>query len=214
MLRGTLLAVLVLAAPLAAAGPRTGLELTPFAGWRTGGEFEAQPDGGVARDTDLDEGGSAGLIINFPADAQTEWELYYGRQRTELGQAGEGAPGEPVPGRVTLSYLHAGGTYLFDDPFGGGQARPYVVATIGATRMDPAGFDPETWFSFALGGGLKLAPTRRLGLRLEGRFFGSVVDSDEAIFCRSDPEGSRCLLVASGDVLWQFEALAGVVFRF
>lgn len=186
--------------------------MTPFAGYRFGGEFDSVDDGDVARDLDLDEAGSLGLIINFPADAVTEWEIFYSRQKTRLDSAAPWSVDEPVVDDLTVTYLHAGGTYLFE----GERARPYIVATLGASRFDPddAGFDAETYFSFALGGGLKLAPTSRIGLRLEGRLFGSLVDSDEAIFCRAGPEGSRCLIATSGSILWQFEALAGVIFRF
>jgi opacity protein-like surface antigen len=141
----------------------------------------------------------------------TEWEVYLGRQSTSLETEGVFDPGETAPAKLDISYLQAGGTYWFE----GDRARPYIVATVGASRFEPddGSFDSETFFAFGIGGGYKIAPTSRFGLRLEGRVFGSLVDSDEAVFCRSGGAASGCLIAVSGSVVWQWEVLAGLVFR-
>ena len=196
---------------IAPAGPSRGIEITPFAGYRMGGEFEGEGSDPAAADIEIDDAAAFGLAINWPADENTEWEVYASRQSTDLGTAGLFDPAATPPGGLDITYLQVGGTYWFD----GDLARPYIVATVGVSRFEPddAAFDSETFFAFGVGGGYKLWPTSRLGLRLEGRFFGSVVDSDETVFCRTGGVTSGCLIAVSGDAIWQWELTAGLVFR-
>lgn len=192
---------------------RIGLEVTPFIGYQMGGEFDADDDvAGTSADVEIDDAASYGLIVNFPAEANTEWEVWLSRQSTELKTAGLFVPGEPVLEDLDISYIQAGGTYLLD----GQWARPYIAATIGASRFDPeaSGFDSETFFAFGVGGGYRVAPTSRIGLRLDARVFGSLVSSDEAVFCRSTETGSGCLIAVSGNVVWQWQVSAGLIARF
>jgi len=160
---------------------------------------------------DLDDAASYGLIVNWPAEVNTEWEIYLSRQSTSLQTSGLFATGESALADLDITYLQAGGTYFFE----GEKARPYIVATVGASRFEPddSAFDAETFFAFGIGGGVKLAPTSRLGLRLEGRVLGSVVNSDSAVFCRSGPAANGCLVAVNGSMVWQWEVLAGLVFR-
>jgi hypothetical protein len=91
-----------------------------------------------------------------------------------------------------------------------------MVATIGASRFEPdnSEYDSETFFSFSIGGGYKMAVTPRVGLRLEGRALGSFVSSDSAVFCRSGDGSSGCLIAVSGNLVWQWEMSAGLRVRF
>jgi opacity protein-like surface antigen len=188
------------------------IEITPFAGYVFGGTFEADEEASSAnQDVDLEDAASYGLIVNWPAEPNTEWEIYVSRQSTSLEAAGLFAPDEATSPDLDISFLQVGGTYLFE----GDRARPYIVATVGASRFEPddSAFDSETFFAFGIGGGVKLAPTSRFGLRLEGRVLGSVVNSDSAVFCRSGPAANGCLVAATGSMVWQWEVLAGLVFR-
>ncbi len=211
--RSALLLLLMLPA-LAQAEVKYGVEITPFAGYRLGGEFDAEEDedgNTTGADIDIDDAASFGLIVNWPSVENTEWEVYLSRQSTSLEAAGLFVPPETPPTDLDITYLQAGGTYWFE----GERARPYIVATVGLSRFEPdeSSFDSETFFAFGIGGGYKIAPTSRIGLRLEGRVFGSVVDSDKADFCRSGGAASGCLITASGSIVWQWEVLAGLVFR-
>jgi len=179
-------------------------EVTPFAGYRVGGTFEDETTGA---ELDLDDNGSFGLILNMQEAANTEWELGYSHQSTEVDV---GDSGETID--MDVDYLQIGGTYLGD----GELARPFLVATVGLAHLDPRAseFSSDTFFAFSIGGGWKMRPARRLGLRVEGRFYGTVIDSDSDIFCTSGPEGSNCLIRTKGEVLWQWEMMLGAIFRF
>lgn len=183
-------------------------ELTPYVGFRFGGEFDER-DGD--RDFVLDEHAARGLIFNFPAAATDgQWEVLYARQATKLETAA-GADGDPRL-ELDVDYLHFGGTYRFD----GRSIRPFVAATAGAAHFSPRlpGFGAETYVSGSLGGGVQLRADKRLGVRLEGRVFGALLDHDGEIFCNTSGVTDACALVVDSALLIQWEARAGVVFRF
>jgi hypothetical protein len=61
------------------------------------------------------------------------------------------------------------------------------------------------------GGGVKLFPTRHVGVRLDGRVFATVGGlSTTGGVCG----GYGCLLGIDGTLFWQGEATAGLVFAF
>ena len=61
---------------------------------------------------------------------------------------------------------------------------------------------------------VQLRADRRIGVRLEARLFGSIIDDESALFCVSSPAVSGCALSIEGDILYQFEARVGIVARF
>ncbi len=201
------------AGPLMASAEETvyRLEITPFASYRIGGSFDAEETmAGV--DVDIDDHASYGLIVNWPAEQNTEYEVFFSRQSTSLDTGSLFAPGGSVPDDLDVSYLQVGGTYLFE----GERAWPFIVATLGASRFQPdnSEFDSETFFAFGIGGGYKIAPTSRIGLRLEGRVLGSYLNGESAVFCRSNEVSSGCLITVSGNMVWQWEMSAGLRIRF
>ena len=174
-------------------------------------ETENEETGEKGDDLDLDNSASYGLIFNAEAEPNTAYEIYFGRQSStfDSGNLFEDRPEFDVD----ISYLHIGGTVDLADK---SNATPYLVATIGGTHMSPddSELDSETFFSFSIGGGVRTNPESRFGLRLEGRFFGTVIDSDNSFVCRSGESGSGCLVRSKGDVLWQFQLMAGAIIRF
>ena len=182
-------------------------ELTPYGAYRVGGDFD-EFNGTLS--IDLDDGESFGFIFNARHSPITQWEILYSRQETSADLAGLalGAPSADL----TVHYLQAGGTYLWD----GGAVRPFLAATLGGTHVDVStpGFDSDTFYSFSLGLGLQIRPTSRLGLRLEARGFGTLIDSDTDLFCMFGPTNNICAFRVNGSIMWQTEAIAGIVFRF
>jgi len=107
---------------------------------------------------------------------------------------------------LDIDYFHIGGTF----GVGQGNLNPYIAASLGATRFDPKSstLGSETKFSLGLGAGVKWFPTNRVGLRLEGRLFGTLIDNESVAF--SGPGG--VLVVGHSDVLLQYNAIAGLIF--
>lgn len=185
------------------------IELTPYGAYTFGGTFnDSESDVAV----EIKDSGNFGLLLNFRQAANRQWEILYSQQRTQARIKGLVTGDEVLD--TTVHYLQGGGTYQGE----GEIVRPYLAATIGVAHFDVTteGFDSDTYFSFSIGPGLQIWPNSRLGLRLEARAFGSLVRSDSSLFCLSDPENGTagCAFTITGDVLWQFQAMAGIVFRF
>lgn len=182
-------------------------EITPYGAYRFGGSFEDETTGAEA---DIDDSGSAGLILNLRESANTQWEVVFSRQSTDADVSDFDLATPRID--VDIETLQIGGTYLGE----GGLARPYLAATIGGTRIAPAigGLDDDTFWSFSIGGGLQVFPTNRIGLRLEARLWGTLLDSDTDLFCASGAQGGICAIAIEGQMLWQLETFAGAVFRF
>lgn len=182
-------------------------ELTPFAGITFGGEFE---DMTSSESLQLDDNASFGLILDIRESANTQWEILYSRQATRADTTDLPTSGASFD--VDVHYIHGGGTYLGE----GDRARPFLAATIGATHFEPGldDFGSETFFSFSIGAGFQLRPNDRLGIRLEARAYGTVLESDTELFCRTGPVENICAIRSEGTILWQLQTLAGFVFRF
>lgn len=181
-------------------------EITAFGGYRVGGDFE---DDDTGEQYDIDDDAAYGVIINMMAEANTQWEFDWSRSETAVDVPSvNGSPGKL---KLDIDYFQGGGTYLWD----GKLAQPYMVATVGAAHLNPdSGGDSETYFAFSIGGGWRIRPTERLGLRVEGRVYGTLLDSDSDVFCRTGPDNNTCLIQSRGNMLWQWQMLAGVSFRF
>jgi opacity protein-like surface antigen len=182
-------------------------EITPFGAYRYGGEFK-ETDRNFS--IDLDDGESFGLILNARHSPNTQWEILYSRQETSANTTGLGLSDPRLD--INIEYLQAGGTYLWD----GDTVRPFLAATLGVSQIDitTPGYDSDSFFSFSLGLGFQVAPTNRLGLRLEARAYGTLLDSSSDLFCEFGPSNNICVVRIDGTIMWQVEALAGIVFRF
>lgn len=202
----TALAGIGLAVPALAADDAPRFEITPFAAYRVGGTFE---DADGQGSLELRESSAWGLVVNGAVESNTEWEVLYARQSTDVDASA--FAGTETLFDMDIDYLHFGGTYLLD----GERVRPFVALTIGATRFDPRlpGFDARTYASASLGAGWKFRLAKHVGLRLEARGFGTLIESNSRLFCASDG-GVVCLIVAEGRILAQWEARAGFTARF
>jgi hypothetical protein len=184
-------------------------EITPFGAYTFGGTFYDQDSDQSVK---IKDSPSFGLLLNFRQDFNTQWEVLYSQQNTEANLQGIDVPEEGLD--IKVQYLQAGGTYQGD----GDKVRPFLTATVGAAHYDVTspGFDAETFFAFSIGPGLQFMPNKRLGFRLEARAYGTMVRSGSSLFCVSDPGGGSagCSLNVAGDILWQFQTSAGIVFRF
>ena len=182
-------------------------EFTAFGGVRAGGEIEVEESDSAY---EADDSTSFGLIWNTHYKANTEWEVYFSRQQTEFELSD---PMIVVPTiDLELYTLQLGGTYLFD----GESVQPFLSMTLGGTHVktDADGGDSDTFLSGSIGLGLKFRQGERLGFRLEGRLHGVLVGESSKLFCSTGPEENVCVVQVEGDMLGQFEAFAGVTFRF
>jgi hypothetical protein len=155
-------------------------------------------------------GTAHGLVLNGKVQPNTQWEVLYARQNTDVDTSGF-FDDDPVFD-VTVDYFHIGGTYLM----AGNNIRPFIALTVGVSEFDPepAELASERFFSASIGGGWQLNAARRVGLRLEARAFTTFVESDSNIFCQGGGGSGACLFAVDADTLTQWEVRAGLVVRF
>jgi opacity protein-like surface antigen len=178
------------------------LEITPLFGYTFEGGFEDSVTGTAL---EVDEGQSYGIILGLRSTDTSQYELFYSHQPTKLQADGGAFTGNPLFD-LDINYFHLGGTYWKES----GKITPYVAGGLGVTYLKPKAVgDSETKFSLSLGGGIKFFLTEHIGLRLEGRGFGTVVGGG-SIFCGR----GNCAVQVSGDTFWQFSAFSGVILAF
>lgn len=180
---------------------------TAFGAMRTGGSFEEEETGIVY---DAKDSAAYGLIWNTRSTGNTEWEVYFSHQPTEVQR--EDPLLDSPEFDLDIYTLQLGGTYLFDSR----GVQSYLVMTLGGTHMkaDSEAGDSETYLSGSLGLGLKFMESKRVGFRLEGRAHGVLVRDNSRLFCRTGPDLNACLVEIQGDFFTQFEIMAGITFRF
>ena len=182
------------------------IEIVPYAGFRTGGDFEFED---VQQHAHVDSQGSLALAVNLDIDANSQYQIYFSRQATRI------APNAATPDGTDLdiAYLHLGGTLTPDTSL---RLKPYLVGTLGATWFSPdiPGSHDSTQFSLSLGGGLRIPVRSNFSFLLEARGFATFLSDGKAFFCGSGPAGGACQLRGNGTLFAQYEILAGAAFRF
>jgi hypothetical protein len=177
-------------------------EITPFAGYRFGGDFFELIS---SRQLDLDGAPAFGVAVDVPTSHGSQFEAFVTHQQAHV-------PVPTYPGGeirrwpMTVDHYQAGGLHEFDP----GRVRPFLTGSLGLTRYGTTG-DNEIRFGFAAGGGIKLIPAGHIALRLESRVFGTFVDANGQAFACGP---GTCLIAFNADVLWQMEFTAGLVIRF
>lgn len=178
------------------------LEITPFMGYTFGGDFESYL---TAADFEVDESESYGIILGVTDPKGTQYEFIYSHQPTTLMIDGGALVGTPLFD-LDIDYFQVGGTFGNESA----KVKPYVAGGLGVTYLDPEIGDSETRFSLSFGGGIKVLLSDRVGIRFEGRGFGTFIEGNGAVFCSN----GNCAVGMSGDVFWQFSAFSGVTMAF
>ena len=203
------IAVLLLIAATSASGQQLDTELTVFGGYRFGGSINVLDSDATY---EVQDSSSFGLIWNHRYEANTQWEVFFSQQQTEVELSDPMVADEFVD--VELYTLQIGGTYLWE----GDAVRPYLVMTIGGTHIksnpDNGNGDSDTFFSGSIGVGFKMQPSKRLGLRFEARLNGVLMRDSTTLFCQTGPDANVCAVEIEGSMLGQLETFAGIVFRF
>jgi hypothetical protein len=193
--------LIVLAGPVAV--PRAqGLELSPFYGYRFGGDFFALA---THHPVDLDGAPAFGLALDVPLQNGLQLEGFFTHQQGDI--AGQVAGIGPVAvQRIAVDHWLGGAL----QEFGGNRVRPFATGMFGLTRYAVPG-DSEIRFTVNGGGGAKLFATPHIGLRLDGRISATFVDAHgTALACG----GAGCFVALHVNVAWQAEFTTGLIVRF
>jgi hypothetical protein len=187
---------------------RPRFEITPYVGYRMGGQFDIDNDPPATdQSVDLDDTGDWGVDFGIYRDESSFYELLYSYQSAGLDTNDVALKGVDV----SIQYLQFGGTLLFREY---GHYVPWLSLTIGATKFDAGGgYGSETKFSGSLGGGVRFPLGEHFAATLGVRGYLTAVSSSTEFFC-SGSGSLNCLFKSSGSTFFQGEALLGVTAAF
>jgi hypothetical protein len=198
-LRSSLGVVVALLAHVSLASAQR-LELMPFAGYRFGGDFFELASG---HPIDADGAPAIGAVVNVPLGDGLHVEGLFTHQNGRVTSTD--LFGHQSRWNVTVDHWQAGGLQELRHD----RVRPFLTGLVGLSRYAIEG-DSELRFVAGAGGGVKLFPVSRVGIRLDGRLFATFLDvGGRALACPAGP----CLIALDVDVIWQAEFSAGVVVK-
>jgi Outer membrane protein beta-barrel domain len=204
-MRRTFLALALLLLPACAFAQPGRFEITPVAGYRLDGDFDARSSDAFDPNLNVQVDASSvfGVLFDVPLTPNWQLEILANRQRTQfVVDRGLLTPSSTL-GDVDLTILQAG--FLFQ--WGDGQVNPFITAAGGLTRIDPKFNElaADDRFSASVGGGVKIFFSENVGLRLEARGYWTDLDTGfRGRYGRYD----------SGDGLYQGEGSAGLIIAF
>ncbi len=211
MLKGKFTAIAVIAVVLTAslagsALAQSGVLVTVLGGYQWGGTFK-----GWDGEAKLNDAGSWGIAIDIPVRPDTYLELIYTRQVTDLSYREYGT-GQLEPANelfdIAVEYYQVGGLYTMhkDGP------RPFGTMSIGATRFAPQSsiYNSQWKFSAALGIGMLIPASERIGFRLHARLLLPFMYTSGGMWCG----GGGCSVgVSGGSAVVQGDVAFGIVIR-
>jgi opacity protein-like surface antigen len=177
-------------------------ELGGFVGYQMGGRFES-----LAGRINLKDSMNYGFTFDLTLRRGGQFEFSYTRQDTDVSL-------DPVDGppaglfAAAVEYFQFGGLYERNL----GRARPYGLASIGWMHVNPKATDigSDSAFAAAVGGGVKIFPSKRVGFRLQARLLIPFLASGAGWFV--GPGGGY--VVAHGTTMVQFDLSAGLILGF
>lgn len=180
--------------------PAVEFELTPFYGYRLGGELE---DIDVSADDSASYGASFGIALN----EFNQIELLWSHQGTEVDIDDFQVAQQELQIDVDIDHYLVG----WLGQTGNDKVKPFFTFHLGLLDISPEGFEGEDYFTWSLGGGAKVYASDVIGFRFQARWDLTYVDSDSAVYCGWY---GYCFLGAESDYFNQMEFSAGMILRF
>jgi hypothetical protein len=186
------------------------LDLTPFMAFRTIMSFPVEPHvTGTNPRVVLDASPSYGVSFGVRLNEDDLVEIRWARQDSYV-HTQDITPQLPRQ-RVILDQFHGDFSheYLVEDWGWGTWARPFVLASVGATHVSSTTNINFTRFSFGIGGGVRFYASRHFGFKIQAEWLPVLADPYLAFIC-----GSGCIIHIGGTLSSQGEVLAGPMLRF
>jgi len=184
-------------------------DLSPFIGYRTSMSFPVEPhvtgmNPRVILDATPSYGVSLGMRLANEGDLV---EMRWARQDS-YAHAEDITPQLPRQ-RVILDQFHGDFSHEATIEDWASWARPFVLASVGATHVSASTNISFTRFSFRIGAGIRFYASRHLGFKIQAEWLPVLVDPHVAFIC-----GSGCIVHAGGTASSQGEVFVGPILRF
>jgi opacity protein-like surface antigen len=209
-----LLSILVFTSVSAKAQGR--FEITPFAGYETSGSYPIDVfsnNGTVLAPVDklrVNEALAYGTFLGFNLTENAELEFMWDRNNTSFSARNALTDEYSKAYNSNIDQYQFGGLYMLLNS--SHRVRPYVAASLGFTHEGNDGGTPSrTAFAYSVGGGVKYALTRHLGLRGDARFMPTYGSTGNATYC--DPFFG-CYNARVSNYLNRGNFVGGIIFNF
>jgi hypothetical protein len=184
-------------------------DFTPFIAYRTSMSFPVDPHvTGTNPHAVLDASPSYGVSFGMRLRAEEDLvEIRWARQDSYVHA--EDIMPQPPRQRVILDQFHGDFSH---EPFvehWASWAKPFVMASVGATHVSSSTNINFTRFSFGIGAGIRFCAGRHFGFKIQAEWLPVYVDPHVAFIC-----GSGCIVHVGGTLSSQGEVLAGPILRF
>lgn len=181
---------------------KTKTEVTPFASYRFGGDFEYGDVNPIT--LDLEESAGFGLIFSWPYDNKRQGEILLSHYSSEVTAPND----EVISSDLGITYLHLGGNI----PLSHGVVPFWLSAGAGLTHFSPDenAYDDETKFSANIALTSKIPISENIKFRFDARVYGTFFDTDSAVFCDEE----NCRIFVESNVWVQSEITAGIAISF
>jgi len=183
-------------------------DFTPFMGYRTSMSFPVEPHvTGMNPRVVVDASPSYGFSLGMRLHEEDLIEVRWARQDSYVH--GEDITPQPFRQHMILDQFHGDFShepFIEDWP---SWAKPFVLASVGATRVSSSTYISFTRFSFGIGGGIRLYANRHFGFKLQAEWLPVFADPQAAFIC-----GGGCIVHVGGTLASQGEVLAGPILRF
>ena len=215
-LRGSVFLLIVLCVIVQPAVVRSQrYELTPFVGYRWGGEFKGGNyyvgDELTVSDLQVNDSPAYGLYFSYEAVPTVHLELMVEAQPTSLDRKGHSELPDTTLFDLSLYFIHGGMLYEFGQSEQG-RFRPFFGFMLGVTYLDPEGSRTgETQFSGSFSLGFKVVITDLIAVRTQGGFSMTFVGEGDKFFC---DENDNCQSYAATTYLTQGDVFLGLTFSF
>jgi len=187
------------------------IDIQPFVGWQIGGNMRF-----VEGEMNVKSDMNYGVVVDVGIHDGIMLELYYSQMSTT-------ADWRPYRGyenwwpattiAMDIHYLQIGGIKYLER----GNIEPFGAFTIGAAWFEgyenvdkTGGTDTVERFAITLGGGVKIMPSDRIGLRLEARLLMPLYFAGIGLWAGT---GGGGVSVGAGVPLLQADLTAGLVIR-
>jgi hypothetical protein len=183
-------------------------DFTPFVGYRTSITFPVEPQvTGMNPRVIVDASPSYGASLGMRPRDEDVIEIRWARQDSYIHS--EEITPVPPRQRMVLDQFHGDFSH---EPFieeWPAWARPFVLASVGATHLSAGSNLRFTRFSFGIGGGIRFYASRHLGFKIQGEWLPVFADPQLTFVC-----GAGCIVHVGGTAASQGELIVGPLLRF
>jgi len=213
ILCGTALAMLIFPSLLGAqtvdSAKLLRFDVSALVGYRTSISFSSQPSSGeVSSNLLLDPSLSYGIAFGARIDEDNLVEFRWARQKTHLHTGS--TVSIPFSEAAMLDQFHLDFTHEYAIEGWPVGARPFVMGSVGASRISNASNGSFVRFSMGLGGGIKFFLNRHFGVRVQAQWLPLFVDPEVVSFVC----GGGCVVHLNAGLSSQGEVAIGPIFRF